>query len=250
MQNKYAGGAWGSIFSKALKTLAGTPGALKAFMPEAGEQAGKAFAGSTGITKAFLPEAGEQAGKGMLNWAMKHPMLTAGGFGLGATALNALEAGAEDVSDVIKKRYLAMNDPTWAAMGQAQLYGQNDPLQQFIKQREAIYKLKYDMPVDLAGQAAGGLMGELGSGLKGMLTGGGQSAAFNSISQTPQVQALGRAKAQQIFDQVAALAPNVVTKAPGVALSVMDSAIASGSTALRPELASSLTQAAEKLARS
>ena len=71
----------------------------------------------------------------------------------------------------------------------------------------------------------------------------GLGSAFSGIENSKVVQNLGRDKARAIFDQISGVAPTVISRAPGVALSAMESAVASGSTSLRPELIKSLADA-------
>lgn len=75
----------------------------------------------------------------------------------------------------------------------------------------------------------------------------GVEEAFGQIQGSNVVQHLGEEKAKAIFDQVSNIAPTVVSKAPGVALAALESAVASGTTSLRPEIIKNLADAERSL---
>lgn len=75
----------------------------------------------------------------------------------------------------------------------------------------------------------------------------GTQEAFGQLAGSNVVQHLGEEKARAIFDQVSQIAPTVISRAPGVALSALESAVASGTTSLRPEIIKSLADAERSL---
>ena len=172
--------------------------------------------------QAFNKQAGAagKAGETFLKLVSENPLLAVGGAGLMAGLLVL-----DDVGDVAKNWYIASHDPVWKAKGQHKLYHEYDPMAQDIRQREALYKMKYDMPVDLVGHGAKGVMDAAGKGIMAAgkdFTGGIQlNRGFNSLAATNEVRALGKVKARQIFDQVSAIAPGLIEKNPNIALSIM-----------------------------
>lgn len=172
-----------------------------------------------------------------------------GTLALGLGAVGLAEPIIDDVGDVVRDRYKDMNSPVWKAMGNTQLYSDYSNLADYQKRYEALLKLKYDKPVDIAGSVGEDLVGTLGKGIKDTANEYKTRRAFDVIQNSPQVRALGQEKARQIFDQVAALSPNVIRNAPNVALSIMNDAIMTDSTALRPELANQLTRASSELSK-
>lgn len=175
-----------------------------------------------------------------------------GGLGSLAGTLAAValaEPIVDNLSGLAIERYKNINTPTWQAMGANQLYGDYLGLIEFQRRNEALMKLKYDKPVEVGGELAGEAVKEIGRSMKGVSNDYKATRAFDMIENTPQVRALGKEKARQIFDQVAALSPNVIRKAPNVALSIMNDAIMTDSTALRPETAQNLARASSELSK-
>ena len=160
-----------------------------------------------------------------------------------------LEPVIDDVGTVVADRYKAINSPIWDAMGSAQLYGDYMSLAEYENRAKALLKLKYEKPVDITGEVASEAIKGIGKSLKDTSAEYRTMRAFDRIENTPQVRALGREKARQVYDQVAALAPGVIRKAPNVALSIMNDVIMTDSTALRPETAMALTRAAGELSK-
>ena len=166
---------------------------------------------------------------------------------LGGVA-SAASGGANTVANLVADRYKNMNEPTWKAMGESKLYQENPELVNYQKAQEALMKLKYEKPVDIGSNLAEKAIGGMGSNMSGMLEEARARNAFNQISGSPIVQALGEDKARNIYDQLSAIAPGLIRKAPGTALSVMTRSMDEGGQAtIDPNMAMQLTRAAGEL---
>ena len=181
--------------------------------------------------------------------------LSAGGAALPILGLGAALAGAnvvgsasDTVGKIITDRYQKMNEPTWQALGQSNLYQNNPELINYQKAQEALLKLKYEKPVDIGSNLIENAIGGVGSNMATMLEQSKAQNAFNQISSSPIVQALGEEKAKAIYNQLTAIAPKLVRKAPGTALSVMANSMDNGGQAtIDPNMAMNLARAAGEL---
>lgn len=168
-----------------------------------------------------------------------------------ATAGSIASGGGNEVAKIISDRYQKMNEPTWKAMGEAKLYQDNPELINYQKAQEALLKLKYEAPITVGTDIAEKAIGGLGSNVAGMLEEAKARNAFDQISSSPIVQALGKEKARNIYDQLTAIAPQLVRKAPGTALAVMARSMdeGAGAATIDPNMAMSLTRSASELAK-
>lgn len=178
---------------------------------------------------------------------MKNLAIGAGGL-LGFGLLdNILEEVVDGTADIAKTRYKALNDPAWKEMGKARLYGDYDDIARYTRAKEMLYNATYDKPLNLVFDQLGGALDKVQSNYAKQFKQGDIEKAFSTLKGTPEVSALGEAKAKMLYEQVAKIAPDVVSKAPGTALSVLQSAVASDSTALRPDMIYNLARAQDAL---
>lgn len=165
--------------------------------------------------------------------------VAAGSLAIGGAAY----AGLDALFDILRTRYLALNKPTWDAQGQARLFGENGDTYSYIKGQEALYKGMYDIPYSIAEKESKEFVDNAEKLMYDNWRNYKIDKNFQKLVGSPEVQALGQEKARAIYDQLGKLSPTVIRKAPNVALSVMQSAIASDSMALRPEVAYNLARA-------
>lgn len=176
------------------------------------------------------------------------PMKFLGGAGLTALVGGGIAlTGANALFDILKTRYNALNRPTWDAQGQAKLFGENADTYSFVKGREMLYKGMYEIPFNVVNKEAAEFVDDAEALGSKLMTDYKLNQNFQRLTSSPEVQALGQAKARMLYDQMASLAPNVIRKAPTTALSAMQSAIAADSLALRPELIYNLARAESSL---
>lgn len=166
------------------------------------------------------------------------------GVGAGSLALGgAAVAGFDALFEILKSRYMALNKPTWDAQGQARLFGENADTYSFVKGQEALYKGMYDIPYKIVEKESQEFVDDAQRLMYKNWEQYKLNDNFQKILGAPEVQALGQQKARALYDQLGKLAPDVIRKSPNVALSVMQSAIASDSMALRPEVVYNLARA-------
>lgn len=198
--------------------------------------AGRGLVGADKMIEAIL---------GKLN--TKNVLLGAGGLlGLGMVD-NIAEELVDAAVDIGKTRYKSLNDPTWKELGKARLYGDYDDIARYTRGKEMLYDATYDKPLNLVFDQLGGALDKVQSNYADHFRKGKTEQAFEALRKTPEVSALGEAKAKMIFDQISAVAPDVIRNAPSTALSVMQSAIASDSTALRPDMIFNLARAQQSM---
>ncbi len=178
---------------------------------------------------------------------MKGLMIGAGGLlGLGLVN-NLLEETVDSAADIMKSRYKTVNDPTWKELGKAKLYGDYDDVARFTRAKEMLYSATYDKPLDLLSDQIGGALDKVQSNYAKQFRAGDLAEGFESLKGAPEVKALGEAKARMMYDQISKIAPDVIRGAPSTALSVFQSAIASDSTSLRPDLVANLAKAQHEM---
>jgi len=160
---------------------------------------------------------------------------------LAAVAAVPVMAGTWSLANLLEERYKAHNMPTWEAEGQYNLYNNHKNMYDNVRAKELMYNLKYETPRDFvqsaarqAGQNMPGAISNLAHSYGAKMSGG------NGLYSTDAAKALGRARAKNIVDQVTKINPMVVTKYPGVAESVLNNAVATGTTAIQPAMASDL----------
>ena len=166
------------------------------------------------------------------------------GIAAGSLALGgASYAGLSALADILRTRYLALNKPTWDMQGQARLFGENADTYSYVKGQETLYKGMYDIPYAIAEKESKEFVDDAESMAYNNWRNYKIRNNFGQLVNSPEVQALGQEKARQLYMQMGKLVPDVIRKAPNVALSVMQSAIASDSQALRPEVVYNLARA-------
>ncbi len=199
----------------------------------------------------MLKSAGK-VGNSLMKW-VDFAQKPGGMAAIGATVagLSLFDEIADTAGNIFEHRYKTMNNPIWEAMGKHELYTDYDNMAQHIRQQEAKYKMKYDMPINIMEHAgkgfsdyAGGQFAGAGSsfteGLKG-------NRAFQQIASSAEVRAMGKIRAKQLYDQVSAISPGLVRRNPNIALSIIQNANATGSTAMSADTAKNLAQAAGAL---
>lgn len=168
---------------------------------------------------------------------------------LGGAALATL-AGAALVNqgaDYLKKRFLALNTPTWEMQGQAKMWGKDGGTVRYVRGQEALTKGMYEMPYELVKQRfldQGNKILDLPEDAYKKYK---LNQKFNEIKNDPSVQAMGQAKARALYSQVAKLAPDVIRKAPSAAIPAMQNAILTDSSGLRADYVYNMTRAQQSL---
>lgn len=167
-----------------------------------------------------------------------------------AAGLGSALAGAfivKELADYFKKRWLAINEPSWKAQGEAKMWGQQGGAKRYALGQETFTKALFEAPADLAkerfislGNKILDMPGDAYDRYK-------VAKKFDEIKNDPSVQAMGEAKARALYNQVARLSPDVVRKAPGSVLPAIQNALLTDSTGLRADYIYSMTKAHQAL---
>lgn len=172
-----------------------------------------------------------------------------GALTLAGAGILALGSVANQVGEVFKQRYLALNKPSWEMQGAAKMYGTQGGTVAYVKGREALYKGMFDIPYNVVKDRVEGTANALldipGKTIDNYQLG----KAFNVIKDDPAVKLLGKAKAQTLFQEAAAFAPDVARKAPHTILPLIQSTLMTDSMSIRPEMALNLARADSELRR-
>jgi len=166
----------------------------------------------------------------------------------GATGL-ALSIGAvsNHLADILKQRYLKLNEPTWSIQGEAKMWGQNGGTARYVKGQDVLTDSMYKIPAKFVenqvldfGQKAVDAPGKMYNRYK-------VNKGFEQIRNDPSVQAMGEAKARALYGQVAKLSPDIMRKAPSAALPAIQNALLTDSAGLRADYVYSMTKAQQAL---
>lgn len=173
----------------------------------------------------------------------------AGAIGLSGLTLAgvlALDNVVDDVGDVVKQKYVAQSKPAWDAAGQAELMGNYGSLYRSTRAKEMMYNMMFDTPETVL-QSSGKTLGEsLVRNAMGAPAGLDSTKLVASLASSPEVRAVGKARARGLMKEVVALAPNITAAAPSIALPILQTAIDSGSMSLRPEMLKTLIDSENK----
>ena len=166
-----------------------------------------------------------------------------GGLG-GAAAIYAL---SNNIFDLAKQRWLALNKPTWNAQGEAKAWAQNGGTRRYVMGQEKINEAMFDTPIDLVKNR----VTDLGNSLFDMPGKAYDqyklSKKFDLIKNDPSVQAMGEAKARALYSQVGKIAPDLVRKAPSAVLPAIQNALLTDSTGLRADYVYNMARAQQSL---
>ena len=165
--------------------------------------------------------------------------LALGGAALGA-AIIASEV-IDDVGDIFKQKVIEESTPVWESRGKHRLMSDYGNLYRGTRVRESLYDSLFGAPVSASEEMAKGLGRQAGVSMG--RPSGNPSLVVNTLASSPEVKALGRANARKLISQVSSVAPNILTQAPAAALPVLQTAIDSGSMAIRPEMLKTLADA-------
>lgn len=168
---------------------------------------------------------------------------------IGGAAAAALAAGAviNNAAKLFTDRYKALNMPTWEMQGQAKMWGQNGGTARYVRGQEALTKGMYEMPYELIkdrfitrGNQILDLPGAAYDRYK-------LGQKFEAIRNDPSVQAMGEAKARDLYMQVGKLAPDLVRKAPATAIPAIQNAILTDSAGLRADYVYNMARAQQAI---
>lgn len=153
------------------------------------------------------------------------------GLGLGLAGAAVASPIIDDIGDILKEKYRVTNKDVWEALGKAKLYDEMGPALAGIKAKEVMF----GDPVE---EAVKSIIGTAGPS---------KEEVFQQIAATPEIKALGEENAKIIFDQLQSLAPKTISKAPSIVLPIIQTALDTGSLAIRPEMAANLIKAEQSL---
>ncbi len=166
-----------------------------------------------------------------------------GGLG-GAAVLYGL---TNNVFDLAKKRWLALNTPTWEAQGQAKAWAQNGGTKRYVLGQEKLNDALFSTPIDLMknrvtdmGNALLDMPGKAYDQYK-------LSKKFDAIKNDPSVQAMGEAKAKALYSQIGKIAPDLVRKAPSSVIPALQNALMTDSAGLRADYIYNMARAQQSL---
>ena len=154
----------------------------------------------------------------------------------------------DDIGDVVKTKYITQATPTWETSGQSELMNDYGSLYRSTRAKEMLYNMMFDAPESAMTEGSR----TIGKGLAGgALTPTGTSAdrVVGSLASSPEIKAVGRANARKLMSEVINVAPRATAAAPSIALPIIQTAIDSGSMAMRPEMLKMLTDAESQYRR-
>lgn len=173
--------------------------------------------------------------------------MTALGLGGGLAGAAAIYALANNAADFAKQRWMALNMPTWRAQGEAKAWGKNGGTLRYVKGQEKLTDALFDAPLDLAKDrftAAGNAVLDMpGDAYKQYKL----SKKFDAIKNDPSVQAMGEARARELYKQIGKVSPDLVRKAPSAVIPAIQNALMTDSTGLRADYIYNMARAEQSL---
>jgi len=154
---------------------------------------------------------------------------------LGGAGVAAASSATGTIGRLLENRFLALNRPTWEQQGQAKLYGQHGGTARYVRGQETLLKGMFDLPYDVIKQKAPGVVDRVLDAPKEMYDRYRLNKVFDEITDDPNVQELGRAKAKRMFKELSRIAPETLRKAPHTAVPAIQTAVMTQSMGLRPD---------------
>lgn len=165
---------------------------------------------------------------------------------LGGMGLALAQSVASNVTDALRQRFVALNKPSWEEHGRARLYGRHGGTVRYVRGQQRLVDAMFDIPYKYAETRIPGLVDRA---VVDPISGAHQDyrvrRAFDQIKDDPSVRAMGAARARKMFEEIGAVSPTIVRKAPHTVVPAIQTALVSDSLGIRPDFAQSMTKAEE-----
>lgn len=164
----------------------------------------------------------------------------------GGMGLALAQSVTSNVADAFRQRFISLNKPSWEEHGVARLYGRHGGTVRYVRGQQRLVDAMFDIPYKYAETRIPGLVDRavvepFSKTYKDYKV----QSAFNKIKQDPSVQAMGQARARQMFTELGNISPTIVRKAPHTVVPAIQTALVSDSLGIRPDFAQSMTKAEE-----
>lgn len=165
---------------------------------------------------------------------------------LGGLGVAVAHSFSSSIAEALKRRFLALHSPTWEEQGRARLYGRHGGTVRYVRGQQRLVDAMFDIPYKYAETRVPGIVDRA---VVDPISGAHQDyrvrRAFDQIKDDPSVRAMGAARARKMFEEIGAVSPTIVRKAPHTVVPAIQTALVSDSLGIRPDFAQSMTKAEE-----